>query len=118
MGRYFEKVGVRDNYYDIKDKIHFAGWLEYFTDGIIDELLRVSKEMRSAELTPETTLKTHDKRIIDHIRENGFITDREYSAITKRAKATRNKDLNRLMAMGLIKKLGKGKSTYYKLTEN
>ena len=117
MGRYFEKVGVRDNYYDIKDKIHFAGWLEYFTDGIIDELLRVSKEMRSAELTPETTLKTHDKRIIDHIRENGFITDREYSAITKRAKATRNKDFNRLIGMGLIKKSGKGKSTYYKLTE-
>jgi Fic family protein len=117
VGRYFEKVGVRDNYYDIKDKIHFARWLEYFTDGIIDELLRVSKEMRSAELTPETALKTHDKRIIDHIRENGFITDREYSAITKRAKATRNKDLNRLIGMGLIKKWGKGKSTYYKLTE-
>ena len=117
VGRYFEKVGVRDNYYEIKDKIHFAGWLEYFTEGIIDELLRVSKEMRSAELTPETALKTHDKQIIDYIRENGFITDREYSAITKRAKATRNQDLNRLIGMGLIKKLGKGKSTYYKLTE-
>jgi Fic family protein len=59
----------------------------------------------------------HALNFIDHIRENGFITDREYSAITKRAKATRNKDLNRLIGMGLIKKLGKGKSTYYKLTE-
>lgn len=118
VGRYFENVGVRNNYYDIKDKINFTGWLEYFTDGIIDELLRVSKEMRSAELTPETSLKSYDKQIIDHIRKNGFITDREYSAITKRAKATRNKDFNRLIDMGLIKKLGKGKSTYYKLNES
>jgi len=115
IGRYFEKVGVSNNYYDIKDKISFTGWLEYFTDGIIDELLRVSKEMYSKELSPETALKPYDNQIINYIRENGFITDREYSAITKRAKATRNKDFNRLIELGMIKKLGKGKATYYKL---
>ncbi len=117
VGRYFEKVGVRNNYYDIKDKVDFTDWLEYFTDGIIDELLRVSKELQSAALTPKTTLRPYDKQIIDHIRKHGYITDREYSGFSKRAKATRNKDLNRLIDLQLIEKKGKGKATYYKLKE-
>jgi Fic family protein len=39
--RYFQKVGLMGNYYDLKDRLDFTSWLEYFTDGIIDELLRV-----------------------------------------------------------------------------
>ena len=117
VGRYFEKVGVRNNYYDIKGKLDFTDWLEYFTDGIIDELLRVSKELQSTALTPETALRSHDKQIIDHIKKHGYITDKEYSGFSKRAKATRNKDFNRLIDLSLIEKKGKGKATYYKLKE-
>ncbi|MCX5748794.1 MAG: Fic family protein [Candidatus Saganbacteria bacterium] len=115
VGKYFEKVGVRNNYYNIKESVDFTGWLEYFTDGIIDELLRVSKELEASALSPKTALRTCDKQVIDHIKKHGYITDKEYSGLTKRAKATRNKDFNRLIDMGLIKKLGKGKATYYKL---
>jgi Fic family protein len=42
---YFKEVGLTGNYYDLKDNVDFTGWLEYFTDGIIDELLRVEKEL-------------------------------------------------------------------------
>jgi len=45
VSRYFQEVGVLGDYYEIKDKINFSSWLEYFTDGIIDELLRVTKEL-------------------------------------------------------------------------
>lgn len=44
--KYFDKVGVLGNFYDLKDHIDFAEWLEYFTDGIIDELLRVGGELQ------------------------------------------------------------------------
>mgnify|MGYP001430029020 CR=1 FL=1 len=115
VSRYFEKVGVLNNFYDIKNKIDFTAWLEYFTDGIIDELMRVTKELQSANITPETALKPHHRRIIDHIRKHGYIADKDYAAITKRAKATRNKDLNKLISLGLIEKKGKGKATYYKM---
>lgn len=113
--KYFEKVGVVNNYYDIKDKIDFTGWLEYFTDGIIDELLRVSKELQAAAITPGKALKPYHRQILDHIKEHGYITDKGYAALTKRAKATRNKDFNKLIALGLIEKRGKGKATYYQI---
>jgi len=116
--KYFEKVGVFNNYYDIKDRIDFTAWLEYFTDGIIDELLRVGKELGESRVSPETAIRAHERRIMKHIREHGYITDRDYAAVTDRAKATRNKDFNRLIALGLIEKKGKGKATYYRLKQS
>lgn len=112
--KYFEKVGVLGNYYDLKDEIDFTFWLEYFTDGIIDELLRVKKELEREAVTPDTVLKEYHQKIIDRIKEKGFITDREYSQLTKRAKPTRNLDFRKLIDLGLIVKAGKGKATYYK----
>ncbi len=113
--KYFEKVGVLGNYYDLNNKIDFTSWLEYFTDGIIDELLRVKKELEREASTPNTVLKEYHQKIIDYIKKKGFITDKEYSQLTKRAKATRNLDFRKLIDLGFIVKIGKGKATYYKL---
>lgn len=115
VSKYFENVGVKGNYYDIYQKTDFTSWLEYFTDGIIDELLRVSKILMEKSITPRTVLKEHHQKILDYIRKNGFLTDKIYSSITKRAKPTRNLDFNRLIDLGLIEKIGKGKATIYKL---
>jgi Fic family protein len=111
---YFAAVGVSNNYYDIKNKIVFTGWLEYFTDGIVDELLRVSQEWPAAA-GPGTILRPQDHLILERIKQEGYITDKDYRGLTKRAKATRNKDFNKLIVQGLIEKSGKGKATYYKL---
>jgi len=113
--KYFEEVGVLGNYYDLKDKIDFTSWLEYFTDGIIDELLRVKKEMEKETTTPDEALKEYHHKILNYIREKGFITDREYSKLTKRARPTRNLDFRKLIDLGLIIKVGKTKAAYYKL---
>ncbi len=43
--RYFRQVGVYGNYYEIAESVDFTPWLEYFSDGIIDELLRVEAEI-------------------------------------------------------------------------
>ena len=112
---YFKNVGVTGNYHDIQKHVDFTPWLEYFTDGIIDELLRVSKILQTATITPETILQSHHKTILEYIKKNGFITDKIYSGLTKRAKPTRNQDLNKLIELGLIERLGKGKATIYKL---
>lgn len=114
VGKYFEKVGIRGNYYDLMGKINFTDWLEYFTDGIIDELLRVSKILENEVATPETTLKPYHQKMLDLIQKNIFITDRDYAKISDRAKPTRNQDFNKLIELGLIERIGKGKSTYYK----
>lgn len=113
VSKYFAQVGIVGNYYDIQDKIDFTSWLEYFTDGIIDELLRVKKELEKETISPD--LKDHHKLILGNIKGKGYITDKEYSALTKRAKPTRNLDFNKLINLGLILKVGKGRATYYRM---
>lgn len=115
VSRYFKEVGVLGNYYEIKDKIDFTSWLEYFTDGIIDELLRVIKELEKEKISPDSELKEYHLKIIAYIKKKGYIADRDYAVLTKRAKPTRNLDFRKLIANGIIEKVGKGKATYYKL---
>jgi Fic family protein len=114
VSKYFENVGVKGNYYDIYNRIDFTAWLEYFTDGIIDELLSVSKVLSQKSITPKTILMPHHKKILDYLKGHDFITDKIYSTLTQRAKPTRNQDFNRLIAMGLVERVGKGKATIYR----
>jgi Fic family protein len=113
--KYFEEVGVIGNYYDLKDSIDFTSWLEYFTDGIIDELLRVGKELNLKSVIPDDELKDYHQKIINYIEKKGYISDRDYAKLTVRAKPTRNLDFRKLIKLDIIEKLGKGKATYYKL---
>lgn len=115
VSKYFKEVGIMGNYYDIKDEIDFSSWLEYFTDGIIDELLRVGKELDRKVASPKNDLKKHHQIIVNQIKRKGYITDQEYSGLTNRAKPTRNLDFKKLISLGIIEKLGKGRATYYKL---
>jgi len=113
---YFNNVGVLGRYYDIANSIDFTGWLEYFTDGIIDELLRV-KKLLPVPSTPKEELMSYHKKILELIRKKGYVSDQDYKKLTYRAKATRNLDFNKLIDMGLIERKGKGKATYYQLKE-
>lgn len=113
--KYFQEVGLLGNYYDIKDQIDFTSWLEYFTDGIIDELLRVEKNMIQKNTSPQTALKDYHQKIINFINKNGYISDRDYAKLTDRAKPTRNLDFRKLITLNIIEKIGKGKATYYQM---
>lgn len=115
--KYFQMVGVRGNYYDIYKTLDFTLWLEYFTDGIIDELLRVEKLLPLLSVNPQTELKTYHQEILKHIEQKGFITDKDYSRLVTRARATRHLDFKKLINLGLIEMKEKGKSTYYVLKE-
>jgi Fic family protein len=115
--RYFEMVGVRGNYYDIVDEIDFTAWLEYFTGGILDELLRVQKNLPTFARSPQDELQPYHQVMIEFIKQKGFITDKDYAGLVSRAKPTRRLDFNKLIERGLIVRDGKGKNTYYILKE-
>lgn len=112
--RYFQTVGEYGNYYELTDKIDFTPWLEYFTEGLIDELLRVQKLLSKTAVSPKTELKPHHHKILKIIDKKGFIADSDYAQVTDRAKATRALDFKHLMGLGLIIREGKGRATYYK----
>lgn len=111
--QYFQTVGEYGDYHDLVNQIDFTDWLEYFTEGIIDELLRVTKLLSLAEATPGIRLAPHHQKILKFIQRHAFIADRDYKKLTSRARSTRAKDLQYLTELGLIERKGRGKSTYY-----
>lgn len=115
--RYFQQVGVYGNYYDLASTVDFTPWLEYFTEGIIDELLRVGKELAALSATPDIEMKPYQHKMLDFIKEKGYITDRDYAKLVSRAKATRTLDFKKLINIGLLTRKGKGRATYYQLKE-
>jgi Fic family protein len=114
--RYFRTVGENGDYYELADKIDFTRWLEYFTGGIIDELLRVQKKLTDMIGSPDSGLRPHHQKLLGFIQEKGYITDRDYSILVDRARSTRIQDFKKLINLGLIERKGKGKATYYILT--
>jgi hypothetical protein len=109
---YFKAVGLEGDYYDLKDDIDFSEWLEYFADGILDELRCVRK------ILPEQTgatprLEPHHKQILTYMEKNGCITQREYSAISSRNLASIKLDFDKLVKLKLIKAEGTRRGTYY-----
>ncbi len=114
--RYFKAVGLEGDYYDLKDKIDFSGWLEYFAEGILDELRRVTKIL-GEQPARQPRLEPHHRHVLDYIREHGSITQREYGAISKRSLAARKLDFEKLLILRLIKTEGIGRGAYYVLPE-
>lgn len=115
--KYFQTVGEYGNYYEVIDKIDFTSWLTYFTEGIIDELLRVQKLLPVIGVSPESKLQPYHLKVLEFIQKKGFISDSDYAKLTGRAKATRALDFQKLMKLGLIERHGKGRATYYVLKE-
>lgn len=113
--KYFTMVGERDSYYDLE--VDFTGWLEYFTDGIIDELIRIKTELDKLIAAPASGLKAHHHIILNYLQEHGSMNDAIYTTLVKRAKPTRALDWRYLLTSGLIERKNQGKSTYYRLKQ-
>ncbi len=110
--RYFKAVGLEGDYYDLKDNIDFTVWLEYFADGILDELQRIRKTLPGT-MQPPPRIEPHHRQILDYISDHGSITQREYGEITTRSLAARKLDFEKLLNLELIKSKGTGRGTYY-----
>ena len=107
--RYFQMVGEQGDYYDLGSKARFSDWLDYFAEGILDELKRVQKSLP----TRSVCLEPHHQILLNYFEEHGSITQREYGAISNRSLAARKKDFTHLLELGLIEQVGKGRSIHY-----
>ncbi|MGI9228887.1 MAG: Fic family protein [Gammaproteobacteria bacterium] len=110
--QYFNAVGLQGDYYELRDTIDFTHWLEYFAEGILDELMRTRKALPD-KTPPPPKLETHHKLIMDYIDKHGSITQREYRELSPRSPASRKLDFRKLQKLGLIKAKGTGRGTYY-----
>ena len=110
--RYFKAVGLEGDYYDLAKEIDFSEWLEYFADGILDELRRVRKSLPE-QSSAKPRLEPHHQQVLDYIEAHGSITQREYGGISSRSLASRKVDFDRLVKLSLIEVKGTGRGTYY-----
>lgn len=116
VSKYFQYVGERGDFYDLHGNVNFTPWLEYFCEGVLDELLRVEKSMQQATaIDPKQKLNKDQEQIIHHITEHGFIKDSDYAMISSRSKAARTLDFKKLIQLHLIERQEKGPATFYKL---
>jgi len=115
--KYFQTVGEYGDYNELVKTIDFTKWLEYFTRGLIDELLRVANILPDNGNSPETQLEPHHLKILEHIKNNGYITQRDYAKLTNRAKPTRALDFLKLIDLQLIEHKGDGRGTHYVFKE-
>lgn len=109
---YFKAVGLEGDYYEVAEQIDFSEWLEYFADGILDELRRVRKTLPT-QSTRKPRLEPHHRQILDYIEAHGSITQREYGQISSRSLASRKLDFDKLVKQNLIEAKGTGRGTYY-----
>ncbi len=107
--RYFQMVGETGDYYDLKGQIDFTNWLEYFAEGILDELKRIQKILPDLPVR----LEPHHEVLLRYIEDHGSITQREYGEISDRSLAARKKDFSKLIQLDLIQSEGIGRSIYY-----
>jgi Fic family protein len=113
VSKYFQTVGLQGDYYECEPSIDFTNWLEYFADGILDELRRVRG---SIPAEAPVRLEEHHRRLLAYIAEHGSISQREYGLISNRSLAARKQDFQKLLRLGMIERRGGGRSVHYVLS--
>lgn len=109
--KYSKYVLEYGSYYDIKGNLNFTKWIEFFTSGILIELNKLKYDLCKKDIIVPKYLKD----IIEYVKKNGMINDKMYDKFTDRAKSTRSLDFKTLVKMGVLKKKGKARATYYVL---
>ncbi len=94
-------------------------WLEYFTDGFLEEATRVKENLQAMGFAKELStdeqifLDKDQVKMMDFIATVGRITSADVVEILEMPKRTAQAKLKELVDMNLIESQGKGPATYY-----
>ena len=125
LSEYYDKN--RPNYYDAIQSVRenegdMTGWLEYFTEGLRSQLTEVKikgektiKKDILLDKIGEYNLNSRQRRALRYLIEHQRIDNSIYQEICNTTKRTATRDLTTLYNLGLIKKHGEKKATYYTL---
>ena len=104
-----------------RKKSDLTPWLEYFTDGFVEEARKVKENLQAMGFAKELSteeqifLSKDQVKIMDFIATMGKITSNDVMDILKIPKRTAQTRLKELVDKKLIAKRGKGPATFYVL---
>ena len=115
----------RHRYYDTlqsvnQDNLNSTKWLEYFTEGMVftmesirEKVIELNKDIESLKEEDHDSLNERQKEIVEKIKANGRINNKDIREMFSISNTTARKDTNQLVNLNVIIKKGKGKNTYY-----
>lgn len=85
-------------------------------EGAKQDYAALLKEYPQLALKPQKTyLTSRQQQALEHVKQNGQITNREYQDVLEVSQKQAVRDLNDLIEKGLLARVGKGRATRYTL---
>lgn len=121
--RYYETLqAVSNQRAQLSDK-DLTAWLEYFCEGLAEELERVKQRVQKLSLdsrlkgrTGQIALSERQLKLVEYIEQNGSVSNRGWRSLLRDySDDTILRDLKDLQRKGLIKKKGSTKGAVYVL---
>ena len=122
-GRYYKTLQNVSNQSNIIAERDLTIWLEYFTEGLAIELLRIRDKVRKLSIDlklkskmGQLPLNERQLKLVEYMQEYGQVSNKEWaSLIPMVSDDTILRDLKVLMKKGLVRKRGSTKSAVYLL---
>ena len=123
LASYYSALQSGQKKRDEHRKENLTFWLEYFSQGIADELTRIEKQILDIsrdkmlkEKIGQLALNHRQIKAVAYLQKKGRITNREYQKLfPKFSRKTLARDLKELTGKKLIKMKGEKKGVYYEL---
>ncbi len=125
-----------DDYHDENRSLYYAAlktaqrnkgditqWLEYVTDGVLHSINKVKDTITRLGFVSKTKgadqieLTPRQVKILEKIKGNGKITNRDLRSMFNISRQAILKEISKLVEVGIIKLVGKGRGAYYVATK-
>lgn len=124
-----------DDYYDSDRRSYYAAlqtvdrnvrdltkWLEYFIEGVAvsieavkERVIRLSSERLRAKTRGQIALTERQMRIVEFINQNGEVSNKKVREMFRVSAQAAHKEIMKLVELGVVKPVGKGRSLVYQL---
>jgi Fic family protein len=106
-----------------KNKGDLTGWLEYFTEGVLNSVNKVKEIVNKLGLSPKFSpkeiieLTQRQIKILEALRVKEKISNRDLRNLFKISRQAMLKEITKLIKAGIVILIGKGRNAYYKISE-
>ena len=122
-GSYYSVLQKTSNQSKRLDDRNLTSWIEYFTEGLANELAcirekvqRLSVDLKLKGKMGQVPLNERQLKLVEYVQKYGQVSNREWREfIPMVSDDTILRELKYLMKKGLVKKRGRTKSAYYVL---